>query len=149
MLSAGFTKPPSPPPLPRPPKTLPQTWPNQNKREEVERIKTAVLEQLQQLRGAPGQTPSLLCPSCVWPAAPCVPPKQRLPEHRLSDACVPPAAAPAAAAAGFAMAERPPDALLPEFNVDVEEEVGGWVVGRGGGGEGHAGGCVCVWCVVG
>ena len=46
----------------------------------MERIKTAVLEQLQQLRGAPG----------------------------------------------FAMAERPPDALLPDFNVDEEEEVG-WV----------------------
>jgi hypothetical protein len=31
-----------------------QSWPNQNKREEVERIKVAVLEQLQQLQGAPG-----------------------------------------------------------------------------------------------
>lgn len=31
-----------------------QSWPNQNKKEEVERIKNTLLEQLQQLRGAPG-----------------------------------------------------------------------------------------------
>jgi hypothetical protein len=31
-----------------------QTWPNQNKKEEVERIKNVLLQQLQELRGAPG-----------------------------------------------------------------------------------------------
>ncbi|KAL4451553.1 hypothetical protein ABPG75_007215 [Micractinium tetrahymenae] len=53
------------------------TWPNQNKKEEVERIKHTLLEQLQQLRGAPG----------------------------------------------FAMAERPPEALEPEFAADDEDQV--------------------------
>lgn len=60
----------------RPP--LLQTWPNQNKREEVERIKHTLLEQLQQLRGAPG----------------------------------------------FAMAERPPEALEPEFTAEDEDQAG-------------------------
>jgi hypothetical protein len=54
-----------------------QTWPNQNKKEEVERIKNVLLQQLQELRGAPG----------------------------------------------FAMKERPPDALLPEFAEEDEDQV--------------------------
>lgn len=53
------------------------SWPNQNKKEEVERIKVTLLQQLQQLQGAPG----------------------------------------------FAMKERPPDALLPEFVTEDEDQV--------------------------
>ena len=73
----GCVHPPTHPPCvglcPPAPPTL-QSWPNQNKREEVERIKVAVLEQLQQLQGAPGGRQTCMCwAESSWSAAALLP----------------------------------------------------------------------------
>lgn len=113
----GAARPALPPPastrVPAPVAPPAQSWPNQNKKEEVERTKITLLQQLQELRGAPGARRGQRSGKRV----------RRPPAHpaRPLTRCHPLPRRPA----GFAMAERPPDALLPEFTADDEDEVGG------------------------
>lgn len=140
-----------------------QSWPNQNKKEEVERIKSTLLEQLQQLRGAPGahallgelgrlgrlrwagagaghmmhprvplEQPLLCCAligtgACRAAPSPLVPSARHAALLLVCRWALPVPDLPSAVqllGAGFAMAERPPDALLPEFVAEDEDQVG-------------------------